>query len=212
MDDPLDIPQSGPDPTDPENIQETAAAQDQEHIPERGAELGFVQDVAGIAPPPVSVREDLQTRQRSFRKNLALLLSFSLAAFILTAWILVRVDSPFGMFSTGPQDVARAQLRALDRGELRPAYDMFSARYREQVSFDLWHELVITHWRMFHADVLHAGAPAENGPRVTIEIQLRGADDNQYRARYTMIRFDGRWWIDDVHWAEESNGQDFSRT
>jgi hypothetical protein len=212
MDDPLDIPQSSPDPTPLENTQEIRAAQDQEHISERGAELGFVQEVAGIAPPPAIVQEDLESRRRSFRKNLFLLLSFSLAAFILTAWILVRVDSPFGMFSTGPQDVARAQLRALDRGELRPAYDMFSARYREQVSFDLWHELVITHWRMFHADVLRAGAPAENGPRVTIEIQLRGADDNQYRARYTMIRLDGRWWIDDVHWAEESNGQDFSRT
>ncbi len=174
--------------------------------------MGFVQEVAGIAPPPAITQKDLESRRRSFRKNLLLLLSFSLAAFILTAWILVRVDSPFGMFSTGPQDVARAQLRALDRGELRPAYDMFSARYREQVSFDLWHELVITHWRMFHADVLRAGAPAQNGPRVTIEIQLRGADDNQYRARYTMIRLDGRWWIDDVHWAEEANGQDFSRT
>jgi len=212
MDDPLDIPQGAPDPTPPENAQETRAAQDQEHIPERGAELGFVQDAAGIAPPSTITQEDLESRRRSFRKNLFLLLSFSLAAFILTAWILVRVDSPFGMFSTGPQDVARAQLRALNRGELRPAYDMFSARYREQVSFDLWHELVITHWRMFHADVLRAGAPAQNGPRVTIEIQLRGADDNQYRARYTMIRLDGRWWIDDVHWAEEANGQDFFRT
>lgn len=212
MDDPLDIPQSAPDPTPPENTQETRAAQEQERIPERGAELGFVQEVAGIAPPPAITQGDLESRRRSFRKNLLLLLSFSLAAFILTAWILVRVDSPFGMFSTGPQDVARAQLRALDRGELRPAYDMFSARYREQVSFDLWHELVITHWRMFHANVLRAAPPAQNGPRVTIEIQLRGADDNEYRARYTMIRLEGRWWIDDVHWAEESNGQEFSRT
>jgi hypothetical protein len=212
MDDPLDTPQCAPDPTPPENAPETRTPQDQDQVPERGAELGFVQDVAGVAPLPVINQVDLESHRRNFRKNLFLLLSFSLAAFILTAWILVRVDSPFGAFSTGPQDVARAQLRALDRGELRPAYDMFSARYREQVSFDLWHELVITHWRMFHADVLRAGAPAQNGPRVTIEIQLRGADDNEYRARYTMIRLDGRWWIDDVHWAEEANGQDFSRT
>jgi Domain of unknown function (DUF4864) len=212
MDDPLDIPQSAPDPASPEDAQDTGVAQNPAHVPERPAELGFVQESEVAAPPPVITQQDLESRRRAFRKNLLVLLSFSLATFILTAWILVRVDSPFGLFSSGPQDVARAQLRALDRGELRPAYNMFSARYREQVSFDLWHELVITHWRMFHADVLRAGAPAQNGPRVTIEIQLRGADDNEYRARYTLIRLDGRWWIDDVHWAEESNGRDFSRT
>ena len=114
--------------------------------------------------------EDVESRQRSFRRNLLLLLSLSLAAFILTAWILVRVDAPFGLFSTGPQEIARAQLRALDRGELRPAYDMFSARYRQQVSFDVWHQLCVTHWRMFHAEVLRASTPAQSGPRATLEM------------------------------------------
>ena len=161
---------------------------------------------------PQSLTKTLASRRRSFRRNLFLLLSLCLAAFILTAWILVRVDSPFGVFSTGPQEVARAQLRALDRGELRPAYDMFSARYREQVSFDVWHDLVVTHWRMFHAEVLRAGTPAQSGPRVSLEIHLRGADDKEYRAHFTLIRLEGRWWIDDVHWAEEANGRDFSRT
>jgi hypothetical protein len=130
----------------------------------------------------------------------------------LTAWILVRVDAPFGLLSTGPQEIARAQLRALDRGELRPAYDMFSARYRQQVSFDVWHELCVTHWRMFHAEVLRASTPAQSGARATLEMHLRGADDKEYRARFTLVRLEGRWWIDDVHWAEEANGRDFSRT
>ena len=89
---------------------------------------------------------------------------------------------------------------------------MFSPRYRQQVSFDVWHELIITHWRMFHAEVLRAGAPAQTGPRVTIEIHLRGADDEQYRARFTLIRLEGRWWIDDVHWAEEGRERDFIRS
>jgi len=208
MDDPLNIPPGLPSNDEPES----GPADDPKPSPDLAAELGFAHQPVIDEPPPAISHDDLESRRRSFRRNLFYLLSFSLVAFILTAWIMVRVDSPFGIFATGPQDIARAQLRALGRGELRPAYDMFSARYREQVSFDLWHELVITHWRMFHADVLRASAPAQNGPRVTIEIQLRGADDNEYRARYTLIRLDGRWWIDDVHWAKESKAQDFTRT
>jgi len=151
-------------------------------------------------------------RRRSFRQNLFTLLGLALAAFILASWIFVRVDSPFGIFSTGPQEIVRAQLRALDRGDLRPAYDMFSARYRDQVSFDTWHELFITHWRMFHADVLRAEPPSQSGPGVTLEIYLHGADDNDYRARFTLIRTDGRWWIDDVHWTQEAGERNVSHT
>ena len=156
--------------------------------------------------------EDAALRRRSFRRNLFALLGLALAAFILASWILVRVDAPFGIFPSGPQEIVRAQLRALDRGELRPAYDMFSARYRDQVSFDTWHELFITHWRMFHADVLRAEPPSQTGPGVTLEIYLHGADDKDYRARFTLIRTDGRWWIDDVHWTQEADERDVSRT
>jgi Domain of unknown function (DUF4864) len=161
---------------------------------------------------PAAENENAVMQRRSFRKNLYLLLSLALAAFVLTSWILVRVDAPFGAFTNGPQEIVRAQLRALDRGQLRPAYDLFSARYRQQVSFDAWHELVVTHWRMFHADVVRAGTPAQSGPRVNLEIYLRGEDEKDYRARFTLIRTDGRWWIDDVHWAEAPDEHDFSRT
>ncbi len=158
------------------------------------------------------LRDDVAAWRRSFRHNLSLLLGLTLAAFTLTSYILVRVDSPFGIFSTGPQEIVRAQLRALDRGELRPAYDMFSARYRGQVSFDVWHQLIVTHRRMFHAEVLGSKVPANAGPGITLEIYLHGADDKDYRARFTLIRTDGRWWIDDVHWAEEPDQRDVSRT
>ena len=202
MDDPQNIPEAGP----PEEVSEPGATHDETLASSPAARLGFAHEPAWARAPSTIAHDDLTLRRRSFRRNLLLLLSLSLAAFILTAWILVRVDSPFGMFSTGPQEIARAQLRALDRGELRPAYDMFSARYRQQVSFDVWHELIVTHWRMFHAEVLRAGAPAQSGPRATLEMHLRGADDKEYRARFTLIRLEGRWWIDDVHWAEEANG------
>lgn len=155
--------------------------------------------------------EDASQRRRNFRRNLMVLLALALAAFVLTAWILVRLDGPLGADGYGPQEIVRAQLRALDRGQLRPAYDMFSARYREEVSFDAWRELVLTHSRMFHANVVRSGTPAQIGARVSLEIFLHGTDDKDYRARFTLIRTSGRWWIDDVHWTETQGEHDFSR-
>jgi len=198
----MDDSQNIPFPNPPEGSVDPGAGQE----PKPPAEL-----TAAIVPQHEPA-EDVALRRRSFRNNLFLLLSLALAAFILTAWILVRVDAPFGLFSSGPQEIVRAQLRALDRGELRPAYDMFSPRYRGQVSFDTWHELFVRHWRMFHADVVRAETPAFTGPGVTLEIYLHGADDKDYRARFTLIRTDGRWWIDDVHWTQEPDERDFSRT
>jgi hypothetical protein len=206
MDDPLHIP----DPTPREESSDSWAGPDQ--IPRTDLTVSLTRQNAPSADARMAdaSSEDTALRRRSFRHNLFLLLSLTLAAFVLTSWILVRIDSPFGIFSAGPQEIVRAQLRALDRGELRPAYDMFSARYRRQVSFDSWHELFITHWRMFHADVLRAETPAYSGPGVTLEIYLRGADDTDYRARFTLVRAAGRWWIDDVHWTQEADERDVS--
>src|SRR6266436_9238783 len=206
MDDPLNIPpgpHEGPLEEPRENAYESAPGHGMESSLQ--SSVGFVSRVAPewtTQRPGASGMEEA-SRRRNLRHNLLLLLSLTLAAFVLAAWILVRLDSPFGTFSTGPQEIVRAQLRALDRGELRPAYDMFSARYRGQVSFDTWHELFVKHWRMFHADVVRAETPAVSGPGVTLEIYLHGADDKDYRARFTLIRTDGRWWIDDVHWTQE---------
>jgi hypothetical protein len=215
MDDPLHIPPGpfeGPHEEPHEKPSESAPGQDSESALEPSE--GFVYTVAPerTVPQPRTPGVEEASRKRSLRHNLLLLLSLTLAAFVLTAWILVRVDSPFGIFSTGPQEIVRAQLRALDRGQLRPAYDMFSARYRQQVSFDVWHELIVTHWRMFHAEVLRSGEPAQTGPGVTLEIHLRGSDEREYRARFTLIRLAGRWWIDDVHWTEEADEQNTVRT
>jgi hypothetical protein len=212
----MDDPQNIPDPNPPEESVDPGAGPEPIPPAELTAELTstmFPQSVTSEdGRAAVAAFEDAATRRRSFRHNLFLLLWLTLAAFILTAWILVRVDAPFGLFSTGPQEIVRAQLRALDRGELRPAYDMFSPRYRGQVSFDTWHELFVKHWRMFHADVVRAETPAISGPGVTLEIYLHGADDRDYRARFTLIRTDGRWWIDDVHWTQEPDARDISRT
>ena len=207
MDEPQNIP--GPDPNK-DDMDSTVG-------PEQGPPLGVMPAAvpsdggAEQVGSPVA-HETVGLRKQGFRRNLYMLLSLGLAAFVLTSWILVHLDAPFSAYANGPQEVVRAQLRALERGQLRPAYDLFSARYRQQVSFDAWRELVVTHSRMFHADVVRTGTPAQAGPRVNLEIFLHGADEKDYRARFTLIRTDGRWWIDDVHWTESSAERDFSRT
>ena len=207
----MDDPEITPDPNSPQESFEAASEISSAPVVEPPA----------LAPAPVpaveverlisTVPSGLAERNRSFRRNLYWLLSLALAAFILTTWILVRVDSPFGVFVSGPQEIVQAQLRALERGELRPAYDLFSARYRAQVSFNAWHELCVAHWEMFHASVVSAETPEPNGPAVTMEIHLRGADSEDYRARFTLVRTNGRWWIDDVHWARDAAVRDVSR-
>ena len=217
----MDDPQITPEPNSPKEPLAPGAVDE----PKLSADLAIrpaTESILAFIPqgrPPEDRRAavassyaDAELRKRSFRKNLFLLLGLTLSAFILASWILVRVDAPFGFFSSGPQEIVRAQLRALDRGELRPAYDMFSPRYRQQVSFDTWHQLFVTHWRMFHADVVRAETTPQSGAGVTLEIYLHGADDKDYRARFTLIQSDGRWWIDDVHWTQEAARQDFSRT
>jgi hypothetical protein len=208
MDDPQNIPGPGPN----QNTMDSAAG------PEQGTPLDLMPaavpsdgTVEQVTPTAVA-HKAAALRKQGFRRNLYMLLTLALAAFVLTSWILVRLDAPFAAYSSGPQEVVRAQLRALERGQLRPAYDLFSARYRQQVSFDAWRELVVTHSRMFHADVVRTGTPAQAGPRVNLEIFLHGADEKDYRARFTLIRSDGRWWIDDVHWTETSAERDFART
>src|SRR6266550_938224 len=150
MDDPLNIP-PGPHEGPLEEPREYAS----ESAPGHGMEsslqssVGFVSRVAPewtTQQPGASGMEEA-SRRRNLRHNLLLLLSLTLAAFVLAAWILVRLDSPFGIFSTSPH-----------------------------------------------------------------EIHLRGADEREYRARFTLIRLAGRWWIDDVHWAEEASDQNTLRT
>ena len=209
MNDPQNIPETNPSE---ETVEPAALPELKLPVELTAANVSQQEPAEDVRTAVAAYSEDAASRRRSFRHNLFLLLSLALAAFILTAWILVRVDTPFGIFSTGPQEIVRAQLRALDRGELRPAYDMFSPRYRGQVSFDIWQKLFTRHWRMFHADVVRTETPALSGPGVTLEIYLHGADDKEYRARFTVIRTDGRWWIDDVHWTQETDERDFSRT
>src|SRR5271165_83986 len=125
MDDPQNISGSVPPDKPVEGVEQGELGAGHESVPP--AEFGSdsipgqpieLLNVAITTPRPAAsnersyadAAEEVALRRRSFRHNLFLLLSLVLSAFILTSWILVRVDAPFGIFSTGPQEVVRAQL------------------------------------------------------------------------------------------------------
>ena len=153
---------------------------------------------------PAAAREDARAAdRRTLLRRLRVLLLTTGVAFALTTWMLVRVESPGGLlwFARGPAGVVRAHLQALNRGELRTAYECFSRHYRQQVPFEAYHQLVVSHRRMFRTREV-AFAPREQSPeRAVIETRMVAADGERYVARFTLVQVDGRWWIEDVRWG-----------
>lgn len=131
------------------------------------------------------------------------LLAASGLAFTLTAWMLVHFDNPLGsMGSAGtPTSVVQAHLEALNRGDLHAAYDLFSQRYRQQVSFEAYHQLVSKHWRLFNIREFRVSRDDEWGGRAALETSILSVDGRRYLARFTLVHAEGRWWIDDLRWG-----------
>lgn len=145
-------------------------------------------------------------RRRLLQRLLALLTT-SVAAFTFTTFLLVRYEKQLGLLGggPGPASVVRTHLEAVNRGELRAAYELFSPHYREQVSFDAYHALVATHRRVFRLREIHFNRTEQSGGRAVLETRLVTADGERYVARFTLVRADGRWWIDDLRWGAESH-------
>jgi hypothetical protein len=145
-----------------------------------------------------------ETKRRSaLLRRLRVLLYAGCAAFTLATWMLVTVQNPLALvgLGPGPSSVARAHLDALRRGELRAAYDLFSTEYRQQVSFEAYHKLVVTHQEMFETISVTFQMEEDSGNHAVLEGRITSADGEHYRARFTMVRVDGRWWIDDLRWG-----------
>jgi hypothetical protein len=103
----------------------------------------------------------------------------------------------------GPSSVARAHLDALGRGDLRVAYGFFSAEYRKEVPFEAYHQLVTTHREMFRTAGVTFSARDASAARTVLEGQIESAGGERYRARFTMVRVNGQWFIDDLRWGLE---------
>ena len=156
---------------------------------------------------PPSAQELREATRRTLLRRLLALLAAGGTAFALTTWTLVRYENPLGLlgFGTGPTSVVRAQLEALNRGEFRAAYEMFSSRYRQQVSFEAFQHLVATHRGMFRTRELRVSGHQESGDRAVLETHLLAESGERYRARFTLVRDSGHWWIDDLRWGSEAN-------
>ena len=166
--------------------------------------------------------------QSNLRKKLATLLLVSLAAFSLTTWRLARVDvsvessvrakDETGRAAEGHDgdvtaaaSVVEAQLDALSEGKIHKAYELFSARYRKEVSFEMYHDLIISHREMFETHELTFLRREVTGDRAIVETHTESEEGGHYVARFTLTRIGGRWWIDDVQWGEEGESEELTQ-
>ncbi len=149
-------------------------------------------------------------RRSVLRRLMALVVAGSVA-FALTTWTLVRVQSPLSRLEfvsgSGPSGVVKAHLEALNRGELRAAYQLFSSEYRRQVSFEAYQRLVLTHVRMFRARDYQLARVNESAERAVLESHILAENGERYLARFTLVRAEGRWWIDDLRWGSEARAK-----
>lgn len=152
------------------------------------------------APGPSDAR--LREARRTLLRRLRILLMTGAAAFALTAWLLVRVENPASLlpWGQGPSRVVRQHLEALNRGEFRAAYDFFSAQYRAQIPFPAYERMLATHREMFRTSEVEIAAPRMTSEHAVLETRLSAADGEHYVARFTLVRRDGRWWIDAIRW------------
>jgi hypothetical protein len=111
------------------------------------------------------------------------------------------------LFAPEPARVVRRHLEALNRGEFREAYLLFSQHYQDNVSFALYHELVVTHSEIFRTRLLSLNLKENSPDRAILDTRLLAADGEHYVARFTLVRAGNRWWIDDLHWGSEADQQ-----
>jgi hypothetical protein len=148
--------------------------------------------------PPVQEK----LRRRTLLMRLRVLFVLGLMAFSLVTWLFVRKDGAGALFlDPGPGITVRRHLDALNRGDLRAAYDLFSEHYREDVSLRMYHDLVTTHWQMFRTRRADYDRRDDAAGHAVIEARLLSADGERYLARFVLVRTGGRWWIDDLRWA-----------
>lgn len=161
---------------------------------------------AAIVAAAQAIRE---RARRAVVRRLAALLTAAVVAFALTTWLLVRSDfSEAADENSVAAGVVRAQLDALGRAELREAYDLFSDHYRQQVSFEAFHELVAAHWSMFRAREVKFEGREASRVRAVLDTHILSSNGERYVARYTVVEVEGKWLIDDVHWGPDAAPHD----
>ncbi len=153
-------------------------------------------------------------RRRQMVRRLGLVLAGSLAAFCVIVFALVRSDSALldWLGVAGPSRVVRQHLDALSRGEAREAYAYFSENYRGQIPLRAYEQLVKSHRSMFRTHVVSIATPQRSSASAVLDTRLAASSGTLYRARFSLVRVDGRWYIDEVRWSEAPSASSFTRT
>jgi len=189
----------------------------------------FVPEAAAPEPPPAPAwrpafdRE--RRRRRTLLRRLAALLGTGTLAFTLTTWLLLRHESRSPRLAspapaaaqtdrTSPGSgsaaedsasaalrTARAQLEALNQDDISGAYAFFSPAYRARVPLATFRRLVRAHRKMFHTEEQDVSMRGKSADRVLLDIHVSSDDDEDYIARYTLVRVDGRWCVDNLRWG-----------
>jgi hypothetical protein len=197
MDDPSQIP-----PVDlsdaPVNVPMNAPINEPGDLPgqERAGE--------NIAEPVTAATPD--DGRRELLRRMRWLMVAAIASFALAGWMIVRYTSLAGRNASASDQVAivRAEIEALSRGDLKSAYGLLSERYRKEVPYENYHALVSEYRRAFLTRAYRVTRRDEIRGRTVIEAQLVTVNGQHYLAKFTLVQTAGKWWIDDLHWAAQS--------
>lgn len=147
--------------------------------------------------------DSAEARNRWLRWMIALLGTSCLAFAVAALW-LSSFPSPASLQSADFQaeSVVRAHFAALDRGDYRAAYALFSKRLRHEMPFDQFHEIMEDHLQLLQGKVIVYPARTSAG-RVVVDIAFRRIQPMDLTAEFTLVRSGGHWWIDNMRWNLE---------
>jgi len=170
-----------------------------------------------IAPGMVSAASPFDPEEEARRillQRLRALLVAALAVFTLLVWGLARIENPLerlGLLS-GPKRVVRAHLAALSRGEARVAYEHFSAHYRAEIPWPAYQRLIRSHRDMFRTRVIEFRDRPVDEAHSVLDALVIASNGHKYVARFSLVQFDSRWWIDSIRWSQAPAPERFLRT
>jgi hypothetical protein len=181
------------------------ASADETHVADPENNGGAAeQDVAASEPtPPADIAERRaasRARNEKLIRRIRWIAAAGFAAFFVMVWLLLRAVGPTMMAGRDPLQVVRAEIGALGRGDLNTAYSQLSRRYRDEVPFNTYHMLVVSHRRVFLTRKYTVSQEEKRGSQIFVVAELESENGTRYTAQFTLVRDLGRWWIDDLHW------------
>lgn len=152
----------------------------------------------------VQSERESAARQRAWLRRMLFLLVFSCVVFGLLALWFSHLSNSVSLQKADSEatKVVREHFAALERGDYRAAYEQFSPRYRRQIPFPMFVQMVVGHWQMLQGQATVFPQSATPN-RVIVHVEFAGTRDVSLTAEFTLVRDNGRWWIDNVDWERK---------